>query len=275
MAVCPKCKTLVEQDFGVSACSGCGSVLVVDMDGNVTVSQPEVEEESSAGAQDSTVEEAPPSEINFDEPIQNYTEAPEVENPLNSGFGQSEELPGNSFQSFEAPPEVDGQVEQGFEQPQVAEAVESLEAVEEVPVETVEAEVEAVDAEVEAEAEAAPAVNPDYLSFDQEREPAADAANSGNAISDINDFANSADEEGNSFQYVLVITEINNVDVKNKIMEILTDIRLGINVKEIENTVHRGRLELPPLNAARTSVIVAKLSEFPIHLSWGQSVWKN
>lgn len=37
---CPQCSQPIEQDFGVITCQNCGAVLMVDIEGNVQVSDP-------------------------------------------------------------------------------------------------------------------------------------------------------------------------------------------------------------------------------------------
>jgi hypothetical protein len=66
MVRCPDCQKEVDVDFGMTTCSSCGAVFMVEIDGSVQESLPTEEDEPVSEAPDAIVEdEAPPAESAF------------------------------------------------------------------------------------------------------------------------------------------------------------------------------------------------------------------
>lgn len=229
------------------ACSGCGVILFVDLDGNLQVSG-----------------DTPAAEAAADEP------APAQENPVFAAVPAESFAPAEPAEDFspadEAAPSADFenspiQFDYATEEP-VAETFAPTP--EEAPGEYAPAQ----DAIVEE-----PAVNSEFAqnAFDAP-EPA--AASPADQLREVVDFGNSPAEEGHALQYTLTITGIDSKETRDRMFEVLTDVRLGLNVRELQTQVVRGALEIPQLNPVRASVIVGRLRELPLKLNWRQDVWQ-
>lgn len=250
MSQCPKCGTSVDHDFGVVACSGCGVILFVDLDGNLQV--------SGDAAASGTAEEAPV--------IEPASEAPAFETPPYQDFAPpentyeaapAEEAPASDFSN--PPLQFDYATEESAAEPSPEPAPEEVDAAPAYAEDPSVMEESPVNADFAANAFDAPEV-PVTTPDEQLREVAA--------------FGNSPDEEGHALQYTIRIEGIDSKETRDRMFEILTDVRLGLNVRELQTQLIGGTLEIPQLNPVRASVIVGRLRELPLKLNWRQDVWK-
>lgn len=262
---CPKCSSDVEHDFGVFVCAKCGSVLFVDFDGNVQLSTPETAAggppSDSGGAAESLAEtpsmEAP-SDFQFKmDPIaeapagvevSGENEAPILE--LVDGIGDSESLAGGSAGEYSIPAE-------GFATPVSEEPVVGLN----------------------------PDFNQDLFQSSETtvpEEPQVRASSSGPppAITDVNfedvvDYANQIELDNTPLVYTLWIEGIDHKEVREKVIEVLRDIKFNLHLKEIIPTIKGGVLELRDLNPVKTSLIATRLREESVQFRWKQSVYQS
>ena len=94
-------------------------------------------------------------------------------------------------------------------------------------------------------------------------------------LQEVVNFGNADLDEGHALQYSLAIESIDSKEVRDQVFLILADVRLGLNVRELQAKLKDGRLELGALNPVRTSVIVSRLRELAVRLRWTQGVWKG
>lgn len=91
-----------------------------------------------------------------------------------------------------------------------------------------------------------------------------------NAIDEINQFASSQESslQKGSLIYNLTIKNIDTEDLKEEIMEVLKEDKLGIDTKKLKFSLPT--LELKDLNPVKVSVIVSRIKHLPIDLEWTQ-----
>lgn len=90
MAQCPECGSPIKEDFGIVNCAQCGSMLVIDMDGNVAINS-----SSQDSSQETTdIESPPPTEPMAEEAFSFEGEAAPADLP-------SEEVPPQEYASQE------------------------------------------------------------------------------------------------------------------------------------------------------------------------------
>ena len=92
-------------------------------------------------------------------------------------------------------------------------------------------------------------------------------------IQEINDFANSSAalaSEG-TLLYDLKIEGLDDNETKGMVKEFIDDVRLKLDVKKIMNTVKNGTLEIKNLNPVKASIIVSRIRDLPVQISWTQT----
>lgn len=92
------------------------------------------------------------------------------------------------------------------------------------------------------------------------------------AIQEINEFANSEASSAREgiLYYHLQISGIDTVELKQLVQDGLADARLALNLASIMKSIKNGVLKISNLNAVKASVIVTRLKEYPLELSWTQ-----
>lgn len=235
MGLCPKCGKSIDHDFGVVVCSGCESVLFADFDGNLQVSGGEAEAASGGEA------EAPPAVV----------EESSAENFENGGDGGFSPPP----QDYESPAQFSQQSSQS--------SGENYATFSEV-----QGEVPPIDEDTPTED--APEVA-DAVEFSEPEIPQTPEEQ----MQEVADYGNSTPDQGHALQYTLIIERIDSKETRQSLFEILSDIRLGLSVRDLQAKLSKGRLEIDQLNPVRASVIVARLRELPIQVRWKQDVWKS
>lgn len=244
---CPKCSTAVDHDFGVFVCSKCGAVLFVDFDGKIQLSTPESHGSSPAAGSDSAENEPAPFEIN--EQLQEKNSAAEPadfemieessENPM--VFDNNSELASTS--TYE-----------NADQEQV-----NPEVLQEEPV----------------------AENNDWAdqSMDEQMSlaaaPRAQAPVTEVSFEDVVEYANQTELDNSPLVYTLWIQGIDRKETRDKVMEVLKDIKFNIHMKELVSSIKGGVLELRDLNPVKTSLIATRLREESVQFRWRQNVFQS
>lgn len=91
-------------------------------------------------------------------------------------------------------------------------------------------------------------------------------------IQEVNDFANSnaALATEGVLSYDLKIEGIDDIEIKNSVRDFIDDPRLKLDVKKIMATVENGNLVIKNLNPVKTSIIINRIKEIPVQISWTQ-----
>lgn len=237
MGLCPKCGKSIDHDFGVVVCSGCESVLFSDFDGNLQVSGGEADA-VSGGEADAGESLAKAGDGGFSPPPSQEFATPANEHDFQNSTDQfSEQGPQLADENYAASSEPQGEV------PTIdldLSATESPEA-----------------------ADAFEFNEPEVLQTPAEQ------------MQEVVDYGNSSPDQGHALQYTLIIDQIDSKETRQSLFEILSDIRLGLSVRDLQAKLSKGRLEIDQLNPVRASVIVARLRELPIQVRWKQDVWKS
>jgi hypothetical protein len=254
---CPRCSNSIEQDFGVITCSKCHAVLFIDMEGQIQVS-------NEAQASDF----APPAVM------------PEA--PQDAPRGDAEE-PAAQFQIPELPPMPEVQ------QPSPA-PMPPPKAMMPVPPKGLPKRPGLMNAKPGAPRSGLPGMmapkkrtqgqaprqnNPFMPQAD--RAPAADASTSGFEIlqsgnlNEVSDFGNTQQDFG-SLSYFILIENIDTSATREKLFEVLSDEKFQWDPREVIMAIKKGRLELGHLNPVKASILVRKLQEVPVKVSWVQKL---
>jgi hypothetical protein len=205
---CPQCGDSLEADFGVATCSKCHSVLFVDMDGNVQLS------ENSSSSRS--------LEVNL-EPVE--------------GLGLTSEMP--PYQDL-------------MESPSHASESASIESVD-LEVAAIESQPEVQFTEGELDLTEAPVAEPPGLSS-------------------VSQYANS-DQAYGPLTYSVTIEAIDTREIRQQVLEALADQKFQWDTKEIGKRIKSGRLKIENLNPVKASVLIHRLQDVPVKVSWIQNVY--
>lgn len=116
---------------------------------------------------------------------------------------------------------------------------------------------ESSDAIVSADSALAPAINENHIS--------------GVSFEDVADYGNTASVTG-VIQYDLKISEINTSEQRKIIQDSITDSRFKWNVDEVMSLMTKGQLLLKDLDPVTTHIIVQRIKDLKVEISWSQHV---
>ena len=94
---------------------------------------------------------------------------------------------------------------------------------------------------------------------------------SGVSFEDVADYGNTASVTG-VIQYDLMISEINTQEQRKIIQDSITDSRFKWNVDEVMSLVTKGQLVLKDLDPVTTHIIVQRIKDLKVEISWSQHV---
>lgn len=94
-------------------------------------------------------------------------------------------------------------------------------------------------------------------------------------FSDVAEYANSVELDNSPLVYAFRIEGIDHKDIRKKVLDVLSDIRLNIHVKDLIPTIKGGILELHDLSPVRASIIASRLREEAVTFRWRQSVFQS
>jgi hypothetical protein len=234
---CPQCGNQINEDFGVVTCSKCQSVLFVDMEGNVQVTE-------SGG--DVNLAEASSSEQNFGSALdyQNPSYDQSTETP--EGFLDSTELQSDSSDPMDDPSE---HLLENSNSPSGADYQGD-----------------------QPDTNAADSEEPEYRNMEPDEsleEPAREAVK---PITNVSQFANS-DLGLGALTYSVTIENIDTKETRQLLQEILSDSRFHWDSKDFMRQVKMGKLRIENINSTKASVLVQKISELPVKVSWKQNAF--
>lgn len=217
-SACPKCAVQISEDFGIISCPGCGAILSIDFDGNVSLS--DSDEHAALGAESET-----PSGMPDPEPVAEF-----------------------QFEDDQSVQPVENHDSQELQTVQPVENIESEESVGEFQENWL----------GEEPVNASPPAPEGPLDF-----------------ADVIDFANSVELDNSPLVYAFRIEGIDHKDIRKKVMDVLSDIRLNIHIKDLIPTIKDGILELQHLSPIRASIIASRLREEAVIFRWRQSVFQS
>lgn len=252
----------------------CGAVLMIDMDGQVQLADKSDAENESAAQADAEIAPAAQADAESEPAIE---DAPLEESPFENSMTAEAPETGSSFEPFaaesEAPPAEDASSLAG-EGEVTMEPMASFEAPPEEPIIAEESAVEEQVTEQQVTEEPPPA-DDNANWFDQgldapPPEPEATPV-AANDFSDVSEFGNQ-DVDMGALQFELTLSGIDHKDLRAEVMDVLSDPRLYLNLKD--HPIRNGTITLPGLNAARTSLIVTRLQHLNLQFHWKQKAYE-
>jgi len=238
-AICPKCGTPVEQDFGLIQCPQCSSVLSVDVEGHVSI----------AGQ----VESSPP--------VSSTPELPaEIVSPADFsdlGLGELNESELAPLDAFDAVP-----IDQSTQSP-----IDTLEAADFAP-----------PIPMDPQPDVDPLAAMDSLfGEDSALPPTSEPQNENGGMppqsfqDEIAQFGNQTSQIG-PISYDLKITGLDGSNVRSQALTLLSDPRFGWDIDLIKSQISKGVLQFQKLNPTVAAVIFRRLMPLDVEFEWSQNV---
>ncbi len=234
MTECPKCAAALKDDYGMVACSQCGSILFVDMEGVAHM-----------GAEDASASEPDPGGFGEQEPYQQtYVTNPDVptfdapppfeHNPMEEAAQDPPQEPMQSFaEPMEPPP---------FEEPAPEFSMDAFLGV----------------GEPTAESGTEQAPDSEALS---EEDPLG-----------INEFANSEISQAKDglFLFRLFIDGIDSKELREAIRESIEDSRFAWDPAAVMSSISKGRLKIDRLSPVKATILINRIKRLPVQIRWEQ-----
>jgi DNA-directed RNA polymerase subunit RPC12/RpoP len=247
---CPECGQSIEQEFGVATCPQCGSVLFIDMNGQVQLNK----NEAFIPEEISPTEELVPlqSEQSFeDQWMQDQSPTPQIPDGPPSLIPSYNEVP-----NYSEPIEIESEPMEISSEPEPLH-IQDLSSVEhelpELPLD-----------EVQSERLFEPIVE-----FGQSEENFT-VENSG--LTDVSKFANS-DQSFGPLSYSVIIENIDTKEIRAQLQEALVDPKFQWDSKALLREIKMGKLKLENLNPVKVSILVERLQDVPVKVSWTQHAY--
>lgn len=93
-----------------------------------------------------------------------------------------------------------------------------------------------------------------------------------NDLSDVSEYANS-DQAFGPLSYSVIIENIDTSQTRQQLLEALTDSKFAWDSRELLKQVKLGKLKLENLNPVKASVLIQRLQDVPVKVSWTQNVF--
>jgi hypothetical protein len=91
------------------------------------------------------------------------------------------------------------------------------------------------------------------------------------SLSEVSEFGNSNRDFG-ALSYTVLIEHIDTSEIRKKLSDALSDSKFQWDVTELLQRIEMGKLELTELNPAKASILVRRLQEVPVTVSWNQKL---
>ena len=85
---------------------------------------------------------------------------------------------------------------------------------------------------------------------------------------------NDSDPAQGPMSYSVIVAKIDTKELRKQILEAINDPKFGWDPREVMKSVQSGVLHFNDLNPVKASVLVQKLRDLPIEISWTQNVYK-
>lgn len=269
MVQCTQCNSELDEDFGLVTCQNCGAQLLIEMDGQVVdASSSQPEGQSSLDV----------NELETSDNVAFSANKELTQNMLSDLESESNQL--DSFQDFNNF-QID-EPEESEESHQPNEAAEYRGDEQQID----EPEPQALDNFLEfdnSEENIDTALdNQEVAESEDEPEPVTinaqwpdhsnvgESQNSANVMQEIQEYANSEESalDQGPLLYDLRIQGIDTKELRNQVLEHLSDSQLGIEAEQLK--IDQGCLILDSLNPVITSVIVQRIKALPVIVDWRQ-----
>ena len=298
MSHCPRCQSLIEEDFGLVTCTGCGSALFVELDGSVQANK-EVSSERSVQTVDMDMDL---EGLSQEEPVGEFLgesfgggtglaqeeknfETSANENPVSSEcLPFEEELAGgrlmdesshlNSEDEVSDVSEVYETVSEGGDKSSGEyESEEEVfkDEVSEPFLQDGDGSNEAVDnlegQELEDHGEGQEG---EGVFEPRVKRPSMTEASS--SFSDINEYGNSEASVASEgvIRFNVYICGIDSADILNAVKESLSDEKFMWDVDLLMKSIQNGKLTLRDVSSVKVSIIVNQLKFLPLDIHWEQ-----
>lgn len=97
-------------------------------------------------------------------------------------------------------------------------------------------------------------------------------ATESNDLSSVSKYANS-DQAYGPLMYSVTIEEIDTREIRQQVLEALSDQKFQWDTKELGKRIKSGRLKLENLNPVKASVLIHRLQDVPVKVKWIQNVY--
>ncbi len=261
---CPRCGNSLEQDFGVITCGRCHTVLFIDMEGQVQLANAESaaspdssttgDDRSSSGASADAGQYGSGGTDSFDSNPEASPEFSSDADPAMPSWQPSQDS--TSSGSFDAQENGNGFASKSSGEGLTAESAN-------IAVDGESANDSARD-EVTNDAFGGESANGGFSA-------ASVPQSASEGLSEVSDFGNNEQDFG-ALSYTLLIENIDTGDIRNKLAEALTDSKFQWDVVELLQKIEKGRLEISQLNPVKASILVHRLQEVPVRVSWNQKL---
>lgn len=276
MAVCPKCKTELDAEFGMTQCPSCGAFSFVGDDGIARAPEDEAppiesvarpfEPGLNGGAGASDLGFAP---VAFETP-EISEEPPFAFDPAPSSVVDVVADDGGDGSDFSAPSAFD--TPSGFDAPPSPEApmesfgmdsFQSVSPMDDLNLQRDDRQSELEDEREESLARATSAAELERPAMDFG--PASDPLN-------LNEFANSEVSSGRDgpLLYRVLISGIDTKEIRESIREVLNDDRFRLDASTVLGRVSKGDLVIDGLSPVKASIFVNRIKRLPITIRWEQ-----
>ncbi len=96
-------------------------------------------------------------------------------------------------------------------------------------------------------------------------------------LSEIAKFGNSEVSLGKDGPYIydILIWNIDSREVRERLREALTDRRFAWDVDKLMNSIQQGALRISQINAVKSAVVVNRLKNLPVGISWEQKLFTD
>lgn len=252
MVACPACGAHVEADFGMISCPACETVFMINIDGTVgTPNTEEPVEDILAG--DEIVQESfdntPPADESEweDAPVAVDPEATHFALPGVDGaddFAEAAAETPSEVQSYSEEPAVEAPSEESSQDLAGSEALS-----EEPPTEYSEDFLHTLDA------------NPAEKTLTDAEDPLGVTRFDGSEASQMAD---------GPYYYDVSISGIDTAQLKQHVVDALSDKRLGWSTDEVKKMIRMGQIVLQNLNPVKAILVVLKLQTLDVDVEWEQ-----
>lgn len=274
-SICPECGQSIEQDFGVAICPQCQSVLNIDLDGNVSLNKKSDEPEP---IEEMPVMAPPPPVSDFQEDwINNPSQADPI---MPSSVPQQRHNQFNDFNNSELASDNPAlhSDEETFTPTSEERSVPSQETSEVDQAQYWPEPTDQNSNEIVIEDNIETSTRIQGGSFDDNQfEPSSEIEDveiipDSPGLSGVSEFANS-DQSLGALSYTVLIENIDTKDIRIELLDALSDPKFQWDAKAMLKEIKMGKLKLEGLNPVKASVLVDRLQEIPVKVSWTQHAY--
>jgi len=247
--ICPRCGNSIDQDFGVITCAQCAAVLFIDMEGQVQVAEEPAAQSAAPVYQPEAPTESRPPIASPRAPARPVMPPRPAPAPYMPPVPPPPPLSNVVAKAPAAKSQIEAPVTEAYVDSQEASSVEMAEE----------------SFESQDQTEEFDAAEAETLAGSVDSELAAEM------FSEVSEFGN-ADQSFGALSYSILIENIDTSSTRQKLYEALSDAKFQWDAKELLQQIDQGRLQLTQINPAKASVLVRRLQDVPVKVSWDQKL---